>query len=181
MLSTTWLRFLCEKNGTKLDFNFSARLIRNRKFGISVKLFRKRRTVGINRTTCSTCTSTELLLRELQQEVGLRLQEHGHGRVPRPEVGLLRAHLRQRDPWGSAPAMSSAGHPARLHWGRFNKFSYPFQRHRADQCSTSSFWGHRSESTKKTDNSTVFFALLGSVHVKAACRMFTKLTPDVCY
>jgi len=32
-------------------------------------------------------------------------------------------------------------------------------------------------STKKTDNLTVFFVLLGSERVKAACRMLMKLTP----
>jgi len=29
----------------------------------------------------TSCSTTELLLRELQQEVGLRLQEHGHVRL----------------------------------------------------------------------------------------------------
>jgi len=35
------------------------------------------------------------------------------------------------------------------------------------------------ESAKKIDNLTVFFVLLGSALVKAACRMFMKLTPGV--
>jgi len=35
------------------------------------------------------------------------------------------------------------------------------------------------KSTKKTDNLTDFFALLGSACVKAARRMLLKLTPDV--
>jgi len=34
-----------------------------------------------------------------------------------------------------------------------------------------------SKSTKKTDNLTVFLALLGSAHVKAARKMYLKLTP----
>jgi len=34
------------------------------------------------------------------------------------------------------------------------------------------------ESAKKTDNLTLFFALLGSVLLKAGRRMFLKLTPD---
>ena len=33
------------------------------------------------------------------------------------------------------------------------------------------------KSTKKLLNLTVFFALLGSARVKAACRMLVKLTP----
>jgi hypothetical protein len=32
---------------------------------------------------------------------------------------------------------------------------------------------------KKTDNFTVFFVLLGSTSVKAACRTLMKLNPDV--
>ncbi len=35
------------------------------------------------------------------------------------------------------------------------------------------------ESAKKADNLTVFFALLGSAHAKAACKMLMKLTPGV--
>ena len=35
------------------------------------------------------------------------------------------------------------------------------------------------KSAKKMLNLTVFFALLGSVRVKAACRMLVKLTPRV--
>jgi len=34
------------------------------------------------------------------------------------------------------------------------------------------------KSTNKTHNLTVFFALLGSTHVKAAYRMLMKLIPD---
>ena len=36
---------------------------------------------------------------------------------------------------------------------------------------------HRSQKCKKTVKLSSFFALLGSVHVKAACRMLMKLTP----
>ena len=132
--------FCAKRNGTSLDFSCSVRLIRNRKFGIRVELFRKRWTVGIHRTTSAARSSTELLLWELQPEVGLRLQEHGHGCIPRPEVGLLRAHLRQRDPRSSAAAMSSAGHPARLHWGRFNKFPNPFSGHRTARHRVYQLW-----------------------------------------
>ena len=39
--------------------------------------------------------TTKLLLWELQQEAGLRLQEHGHGGFPGPEAGLLRLQIRQ--------------------------------------------------------------------------------------
>jgi len=35
------------------------------------------------------------------------------------------------------------------------------------------------ESVKGTDDSTVFFTLLGSTSVKAECRMLMKLTPGV--
>jgi len=35
------------------------------------------------------------------------------------------------------------------------------------------------ESAKKTDNFTVFFALLGSAHVKAVCKLLVKSNPDV--
>jgi len=38
----------------------------------------------------------------------------------------------------------------------------------------------RSQKRKKTDNLTVFFALLGSVRVKAWRKTLMKLTPDVC-
>jgi len=34
------------------------------------------------------------------------------------------------------------------------------------------------KSVKKIDNLTVFFTLLGSTSVKAACRTLMKLTPD---
>jgi len=34
-----------------------------------------------------------------------------------------------------------------------------------------------SESTKKTDNLTVLFALLRSARIKGACRTMMKLTP----
>ncbi len=38
--------------------------------------------------------------------------------------------------------------------------------------------GHADpKSAKKTDNLTVFFALLGSAPVRAACRMLMKLAP----
>ncbi len=37
---------------------------------------------------------------------------------------------------------------------------------------------HRStKAQKNTENLTVFFALFGPAHVKAACRMLMKLTP----
>jgi len=35
------------------------------------------------------------------------------------------------------------------------------------------------ESAKKTDKLSVFLALLGSVHIKAARRTLMKLTPDI--
>jgi len=35
------------------------------------------------------------------------------------------------------------------------------------------------KSAKKTDGLTVFFALLGSAHIKAFCKMLMKLTPGV--
>jgi len=35
------------------------------------------------------------------------------------------------------------------------------------------------KSEKKTVKLSVFFALLGSARIKAACRMLMKLTPDV--
>jgi len=35
------------------------------------------------------------------------------------------------------------------------------------------------ESSKKTENLTVFFALLGSAPLKAACRALMKLTPGL--
>jgi len=35
------------------------------------------------------------------------------------------------------------------------------------------------ENAKKTDNFTVFFALLGSTRVKALCKMLVKLTPGL--
>jgi len=47
------------------------------------------------------------------------------------------------------------------------------------QRSTSSFYAWRSQKHKKIDNLTVFLALLGSAHVKAASRMLMKLTPGV--
>ncbi len=47
------------------------------------------------------------------------------------------------------------------------------------QCSMSSFCTHRSWKPKNTDYLTVFFALSGSVCVKAACRMLLKLTPGL--
>jgi len=46
------------------------------------------------------------------------------------------------------------------------------------QRSMSSFYAHRSQKHKKTVNLSVFFAILGSVCVKAACRMLMKLTSD---
>jgi len=48
---------------------------------------------------------------------------------------------------------------------------------RFHQCSTSRFCA--CESAKKTDNLTVFFAFLGSVNVKATCKMLMKLTPEI--
>jgi hypothetical protein len=36
------------------------------------------------------------------------------------------------------------------------------------------------ESARKTDGLTVFFALLGFDHVKAARKMLVKSTPDLC-
>ena len=44
---------------------------------------------------------------------------------------------------------------------------------------TSYFYARRSQKRKKLLNLTVFFALLGSARVKAACRMMVKLTPGV--
>jgi len=35
------------------------------------------------------------------------------------------------------------------------------------------------KSTKKTDNLTAFFELLGSVHIKALRKMLVKLTPEI--
>jgi len=52
-------------------------------------------------------------------------------------------------------------------WGQFH------------QHSISSFYSSRSQKLKKTDSLTVFFALLASAHVQAACRTLKKLTPDV--
>jgi len=42
----------------------------------------------------------------------------------------------------------------------------------------SAFETEDHKSVKKTDNLTVFFALLGSVLVKAGCRMLMKFTPE---
>jgi len=43
-----------------------------------------------------------------------------------------------------------------------------------------SFYTHADpKSAKKTVKLSVFFALLGSAGVKAACEMLMKLTPDV--
>ena len=39
------------------------------------------------------------------------------------------------------------------------------------------FYAHRSLKCKKLFDLTVFFALLGSASVKAACKMLVKLTP----
>jgi hypothetical protein len=41
------------------------------------------------------------------------------------------------------------------------------------------FAGANPKSAKKADNLTVFFALLGSACVKAACKTLMKLTPGV--
>jgi len=59
--------------------------------------------------------------------------------------------------------------------GKFFEKKLQFQFH---QHSTSSFCSLRSQKhKKKTDNFSVFFALLGSGCVKVACRMLMKLTP----
>jgi len=42
---------------------------------------------------------------------------------------------------------------------------------------TCSFYVRRSQSAKNTVKPLVFFALLGSLHVKAGCKMLMKLTP----
>ena len=47
------------------------------------------------------------------------------------------------------------------------------------QHTTSSFYAHRSQKRKKTVKSSSFFALSGSVCVKAAHRMLIKLTPSL--
>ena len=52
------------------------------------------------------------------------------------------------------------------HWGQFH------------QHFMQSFVGQIPK-PQKTDNFTVFFALLGSVQVKAACRMLMKLTTEL--
>ncbi len=44
------------------------------------------------------------------------------------------------------------------------------------QHSSSSFYAHRSQKRKKTDNLNAFFVLLGSSNVKATVRMLMKLT-----
>jgi len=46
------------------------------------------------------------------------------------------------------------------------------------QHSTSGFFEHRSQKRKKTVKLSVFFALLGSAHTKAAHRKLIKMTPD---
>jgi len=43
---------------------------------------------------------------------------------------------------------------------------------------TLSFYAHRSQKCKKTDDLTFFFTLLGSASVKAVSRSLMKLTPD---
>ena len=40
-----------------------------------------------------------------------------------------------------------------------------------------SFYTHSSQKHKKLFDLTVFFALLGSTHEKAACKLLVKLTP----
>jgi len=52
-------------------------------------------------------------------------------------------------------------------WGQFH------------QHSTSSFTRADPKSTKRLDELTVFFALLGSVSAKAVHRMLVKLTPGL--
>jgi hypothetical protein len=48
------------------------------------------------------------------------------------------------------------------------------------QCFTSNFYTRADpKSAKKTDNLTVFFALLGSALVKAVCRTLMKLIPGM--
>jgi len=50
------------------------------------------------------------------------------------------------------------------------------QFHLRSKCS---FYAHRSRKQKKTAKLSVFFALLGSSSVKAACRTLMKFTPKV--
>ncbi len=42
-----------------------------------------------------------------------------------------------------------------------------------------SFYAHRSQKFKKYSQAVSFFALLGSVHIKAARKMLMELTPGV--
>jgi len=42
-----------------------------------------------------------------------------------------------------------------------------------------SFYSHRSQKCRKTACLTVFFALLGSAHLKALCKILVKSTPGV--
>ncbi len=52
-------------------------------------------------------------------------------------------------------------------WGQFYKHVY------------AQLYVHRSQKCKMAFDLTVIFALLGSTHVKAACKMLMKLTPGV--
>ncbi len=44
---------------------------------------------------------------------------------------------------------------------------------------TRSSYLRRSQKRKMTNNLTVIFVLLGSTHVKAACKTLMKLTPEL--
>ena len=68
-------------------------------------------------------------------------------------------------PMGASEATTAITENILPTWGQFH------------QHSTSSFYARRSRKCKKLLDLTVFFALLGSSSVKAACRMLMKLTP----
>ncbi len=65
-----------------------------------------------------------------------------------------------------------------ISWKKLNYVSFTSNpRCKFHQCFTRSFNTQRSESSKKTDNLTVCFALLGCAFIKAACKMLMILTP----
>ncbi len=87
---------------------------------------------------------------------------------PAPRALPAHRHLRlhpQHHPLGRHPQVSIFPQIPLVFWGQFH------------QRFMSSFFALRSQKRKKTLMTRLSLALLGSLHVKAACKMLLKLTP----
>jgi len=104
-----------------------------------------------------------------------RITEIWSMKLSRNQLSINSAFLSVTPPLHTAHPLGPPSHVASTKLRRCYCYWARFHQH-----FTRNFYAPDPQSAKKTDNFTVFFAFLGSAHVKALRKMLVKLTPVPC-